>query len=93
MPKKYLLTRPVRPIDRPGQVRPTAQVWIESEEYTDDGALRVEGDEGLVEKIRHALFMSYGSRGRPLQDEFSPMDLAVALDSKFMEPFEPAELP
>ena len=93
MSPRYRLTRPLRPIDLPGQPRPTALVWIESPEYDGDGPLRVEGEERLVEKIRLALGMSYGSRGRPLQGDFSPRDLAVAMDSRDMAAFEPVEEP
>jgi len=80
-------------MDLPGQQRPTALVWVESPEYDGDGPLRVEGEERLVEKIRLALGMSYGSRGRPLQGDFSPRDLAVAMDSRDMAAFEPVEEP
>ena len=93
MSPRYRLTRPLRPIDLPGQQRPTALVWVESPEYDGDGPLRVEGEERLVEKIRLALGMSYGSRGRPLQGDFSPRDLAVAMDSRDMAAFEPVEEP
>lgn len=93
MSVRYRLTRPLRPIDLPGLQRPTALVWIDSPEYDGDGPLRVEGEERLVEKIRLALGMSYGSRGRPLQGDFSPRDLAVAMDSRDMAAFEPVEEP
>lgn len=90
---RYRLTRPRRPIDLPDQPRPSALVWIESPEYDSDGPLRVEGEGRLVEKIRLVLGMSYGSRGRPLNGEFSPRDLAVAMDGRDMEAFEPIEEP
>ncbi|MBT9584120.1 hypothetical protein IV102_12335 [bacterium] len=93
MSTRYRLTRPRRPIDLPDQPRPGALVWVESPEYDSDGPLRVEGEDRLVEKIRLALSMSYGSRGRPLQGDFSPRDLAVALDSRDMAAFEPVEEP
>ena len=92
MSPKYRLTRPLRPIDLPGRERPTALVWVDSPEYDSDGPLQVEGETQLVDRIRHTLAMSYGSRGRPLQGDFSPRDLAVALDSRDMLPFEPVEI-
>lgn len=93
MSPRYRLTRPLRPIDLPGQQRPTALVWIESSDYDGDGPLRVEGEERLVEKIRLALGLSYGSRGRPLEGHFSPRDLAIAMDSRDLAAFEPIEEP
>jgi hypothetical protein len=92
LPRKYRLTRPARPIDRPGQHRPTACIWVDSAAEEDDGPLRLEGDERLLEQIREAIFNSYGMRGRPLDGAMSPLDLAVALDGKFLRPFEPTEL-
>lgn len=91
---KFRLTRPRRPIDRPDTVRPTAVVWIDSPEYDEDGPLRIESeDEFLAERVRDALLQSYGNRARPLDGEFSPRDLAVAMGGRIMQPFEPAEVP
>ena len=90
---KYRLTRPRRPIDLPSTVRPTALVWVESQDYDADGPLRLECDDPLLaERIREALFNSYGNRARPLDGEFSPRDLAVAMDGPVMRAFEPAEV-
>ncbi|MFN8607065.1 MAG: hypothetical protein U0931_06015 [Vulcanimicrobiota bacterium] len=93
--KKYRLTRPVRPIDRPDQERPTALIWVESEGEDQDGTLVIQcQDPALLEKIRYHLFNSYGSRARPLEEDqpFSPRDLACALGGRFMQPFEAVEL-
>ncbi|MBS2036720.1 hypothetical protein JST97_17150 [bacterium] len=94
--RKYRLTRPARPIDLPGQSRPTALVWVDAPSYDEDGTLVIEcQDPGLLEKIRHHLFNSYGDRGRPLEEDqpFSPRDLACALDGRFMKEFEAVEAP
>ena len=93
--KKYRLTRPPRPIDRLGQDRPTALIWVESVDYEEDGTLVIEcQDQTLLDKIRYHLFNSYGSRGRPLQEDepFSPRDLACALDGRFMKEFGAVEI-
>jgi hypothetical protein len=94
--KKYRLTRPLRPIDRPGQDRPTALIWVESSDYDEDGTLVIEcQDQALLEKIRWHLFNSYGDRARPLEEDqpFSPRDLACALDGRFMKEFAAVEIP
>lgn len=93
MSRRFRLYRPRRPIDLLGQPRPSALVWVESAGEEEDGLLRVEGEAHLVERIREALGMSYGSRGRPLEESFSPLDLAVALGGRFMKPFEAEEVP
>lgn len=93
MPLKYRLTRPRRPIDLPGQPRPTAVVWVESEDYDADGPIHVESDDPrLTEQVREALFNSYGNRARPIDGDVSPRDLACALDGRFLKAFEPVEI-
>jgi len=93
VPRKYLLTRPLRPIDRPGQPRPTATLWVDSEDEESDGPICMEGDEGLLQLIRQAIFNSYGMRARPMDGPVTPVDLAVALEGRFLKAFEPVELP
>lgn len=93
--QKYRLTRPARPIDLPWTERPTATVWVDAPDYDSDGTLYVQAeDEHLVEKIRTALSMSYGNRGRSLSadEPFSPRDLACALFDSWMRPFEAVEI-
>lgn len=94
--QKYKLLRPARPIDLPWKERPSAVVWVEASDHDEDGVLHVESDdEHLVEKIRHAISMAYGSRGRSLslEEPFSPRDLACALFGRWMNQFEAVELP
>lgn len=67
-------------------------MWVESENEEADGPLRLDGDPHLVEQIRAAIANSYGMRGRPLDEEFSPVDLTVALDGRFLKAFEPTEV-
>jgi hypothetical protein len=91
LPRKYRLTRPRRPIDRPDHPRPTALIWVAAEDEDTDGQVRIEGDPTLILLIQDALFNSYGNRARPMEGDVSPRDLAVALDGKFLRPFEPQE--
>lgn len=70
-------------------------VWVEAADYDADGSLCIEAeDTHLVEKIRSALSMSYGNRGRSLNvaEPFSPRDLACALFDSWMKPFEAVEI-
>jgi hypothetical protein len=91
VPLKYRLTRPRRPIDRPDQERPTAVIWVESEDYDGDGPIRIEGDADMTRLVQDAVFNSYGNRARPMQGDVSPRDLVVALDGKFLRPFDPQQ--
>ncbi len=93
--QKYRLTRPARPIDLPWTERPTAVVWVEASDHDTDGSLYIETeDEHLAEKIRSAISMSYGNRGRSLSvdEPFSPRDLACALSDSWMKQFEAVEI-
>jgi len=94
--RKYKLLRPARPVDLPWKERPSAVVWVESNDEDEDGVLHVEGaDADLVESIRRAIDQAYGSRGRSLsvEEPFSPRDLACALFGRWMQQFEAVELP
>ena len=91
MTPKYRLSRPLRPIDRPGRERPTVLVWVDSDDYDSDGTLQLEGDPALIGKVRQTLAMSYGSRGRPLDGPLTPRDLAVALESRDFQAFDPTQ--
>lgn len=90
--QKFLLTRPRRPIDLPGTIRPQVSIWIHSSHEDEDGELCFEGDAELFEKVQSALFNSYGMRARPLDGPMTPVDLAVALGGRLMKAFEPQEL-
>lgn len=83
--RRYRLTAPPHPLDRPGQLRRQARVLLAG----DEEELVFEGDSDLVELVRERLLASYGFRGRPIEPRTSLMDLEIAMGSWQMQPFEP----
>ena len=87
---RYLLKIPRQTVERPDRPHRFVQVSIQANTPDQSAKIEFEGDQKDVTLVREALFRwAAGDLGRPLEEESTPRDLAVAMHRPVMEKYEP----
>ncbi|MCA9796766.1 MAG: hypothetical protein KC910_33380 [Candidatus Eremiobacteraeota bacterium] len=89
---KFRLRAPRRPIDRPDSVRPEIFVILDVPEGQAEAPFVIEGPPRWVEEVRERVLMSYGVRGRFIEESTTGQDLEVAMAGDLLKPYEPERL-